>query len=424
MSDGREKPGSERFCPEIRGWAALRLAALVPDAVREEVESGPGPPAENADFRQAALAAVSGIEAIRWSRAMAERVPALGVAGGPACLARLWVAGLLRPGGAIGPYWPSVVDEAWAVVRPALEKMGVAARGPGWEELRHDFAVPLALVFLRSLAAGRKDLRLVRDERPDRPDGPPLGWAPGVDALRPLLRYLLLGQVPGRFLSHAFMSSPLAVLVCRAGLVVPVRTMRWECPLCRVRPSGETRFCPHCGSPLVGCCQRWLVARSAVEHAPSWQSPEAGVDCGAARGAAGGGQTPVHERAEARWLRRECLQRAVHLWDEVMRGPGHGVAAMVVLGALAGVRPLAAVADRPPAQREWLEHLVDVLASGRLDREPLARAADAACDAVARRTGGRQPQRILSAYVGVLATRFRHKVFRPRAAGPSDTVRV
>jgi hypothetical protein len=247
----------------------------------------------------------------------------------------LWAARLVAPDGRLEAYWPDLVGEVWRVAAPG------------------------------------------------RPDGPPFGWAPGIDAFPSVLRYLLLGQVPNRFRSHAFLVSPLAHLVCRLGLAVPRSLVRRLCPQCRrcwPRDAGVRR-CPHCKVPLVLCRSRRLVSR-------------------------------------ARLVRRECLRRARRLWRKVIEGRRYGVPAMVVLGALAGVRPLASVAARPRPKREWLERLVDMLAEGRLAREPVAARANAALRAVAIRLGRRQPApAITAAYVGVLATRFRQCLFgRPGEA--------
>ena len=398
----------ERFCPEIRGWAALRFIDAVPRGLRVEVEDlGRLPGGAGAGFRQTALAAVSSPAAIAWSRDIAVAAPVLGPATGPACLARLWVCSLLGPGGGLAATWPSVVAEVWAVVRPALEKIGIETCGPAGEELQHEVAAPLALVFLKSLAAGRKDLRLIGQGDPDRADGPPFGWAPGIDSLRPLLRYLVLGQVPGRFQSHGFLSSPLARLLRTAGLAVQVVVQRYVCPRCRVRSDGVVCKCRQCGSPLVAWRGRQLVARSVFEQTAGTPVGEGG-DFAAELIATG--QAGACDPAEVSEVRQACLERAGRLWDDVLLGRFHGVAAIVVLGALAGVRPLSAIVARPCARREWLETLVERLADGRVDREPVAREANAARMAVAAGLGLAAPPPILAAYVGVLATRFRHVV--------------
>jgi hypothetical protein len=117
---------------------------------------------------------------------------------------------------------------------------------------------------------------------------------------------------------------------------------------------------------------------------------------------------------EAESERRQCLKRAGTLWQTIIMGRRADVAARVVLGALAGVEPLVLVADRPAPRRQWLERLVEVLAESRLDRVPLAAEAHAAAEDVAGRLGRRRPV-ILSAHVGVLASRFRRAVFAPPA---------
>jgi len=124
----------------------------------------------------------------------------------------------------------------------------------------------------------------------------------------------------------------------------------------------------------------------------------------------------VPDCVEARLIRRQCLSRAHRLWDQVVRGRHYSVSAALVLGALAEVRPLVLMADRPACRREWLERLVDVLAEDRLDRGPVAAAANAALAAVGHRLRGRRPAVIADAYVGVLATRFRRQVFGRRSA--------
>jgi hypothetical protein len=122
------------------------------------------------------------------------------------------------------------------------------------------------------------------------------------------------------------------------------------------------------------------------------------------------------DRLEAAVIERECVGRARGLWQKVIQGRRANVAAMVVLGALAGVRPLPRVAERPSPRRAWLQRVVERLAEDRLDREPLADQAEAVAAEVAARLGLRPP-RILSAHVGVLATRFRHVVFGDRRFG-------
>jgi hypothetical protein len=124
------------------------------------------------------------------------------------------------------------------------------------------------------------------------------------------------------------------------------------------------------------------------------------------------GRLAVPERAEARLIRRRCLDRASGLWARAVQSGRHGLAATVVLGALAGVRPLAALANRPTPRREWLETLVSALAEERLEREGVAARANAALETVASRLGRRRPPAIAASYVGVLATRFRQAVFR------------
>jgi len=388
-----------RFCPEVRGWAALRLAALVPaalrEAVRREATEGRGP----RRFRRDALALVSRPDAITWARQVMERVPALGPAAGPACLVRLWVSGLVRPGGALAAYWPDLVSLVWRTAAPALRMTGLPTRGPRGAELKHEVAVPLAWVFVASLSAGRRDLRLLDSRAGRQPDEPPFGWAPGIDPLGLVLRYLVLDQVPRRFRSHAFLSSPLSRLLRSLGLARLRVVGRWRCPVCRAAPTEAVCDCrcPHCGGRLVLCRTAQLL------------SPGPGDAGRPARGSSAAVCVP--ERAEARLMRRTCLCRASALWGRAVEEGRHGVAATVVLGALAGVRPLVAMADRPRARREWLERLLDVLAEERLDREPVAAEANAVLEAVAARLGRRRPAAIAAAYVGVLATRFRRVVF-------------
>ncbi|HUU30953.1 MAG TPA: hypothetical protein VMY69_02500, partial [Phycisphaerae bacterium] len=111
------------------------------------------------------------------------------------------------------------------------------------------------------------------------------------------------------------------------------------------------------------------------------------------------------------------IRRARRLWDRVIQGRGANVSAMVILGALAGVDPLERVAERPPPERQWLDHLVDVLVERRLARQRLAAVANAALGLVAERLGCPMPPKVLSAYLGVRATRFRHMVFGRRGSG-------
>ena len=415
MPDICEKKVSERFCPVVRGWAALRLVSFIPRAVRDEIEIRSTPAGAAADFRRGALAVVSSPAAIYWAQEMAARVPALGVAAGPACITRFWVARLLRPGGGLVDYWTSVVDEVWAVIRPALEKIGVTTRGPCCRELRHEVAVPFALTLLKSLAAGRKDLRLVEKSGLPRPDGLPFGWAPGIDAMRPLLRYLFLGQVPGAFQSHAFLSSPLVRLIRASGLGVLVAVSRRECPQCRVGSDKGGDRCLHCGAVLVVRRERRLVARAMLERQTYPHVDFPGCPPEPLTDAATAGQLPVPERVEAAQACRQCIQRARRLWEKVILGHGHGVAARLVLGALAGVQPLTIITERPPPEPPWLETLVETLADGRLNRKVIARRANAALAAMNRSGGPLLPSRILSAYVGVLATRFRKSIL---GAGP------
>jgi hypothetical protein len=92
----------------------------------------------------------------------------------------------------------------------------------------------------------------------------------------------------------------------------------------------------------------------------------------------------------------------------VVGGGRHGLVSVLVLGALAGVRPLGAVIGRPP-RPEWLERLVDALAELRLDRGPIARSVSRALEAWPRPTG-RAPPTVRPGHVGVLATRFRRAI--------------
>jgi hypothetical protein len=407
MGYASRKSGPARFCPEVRGWAALRLVSFVPAEVREAVETW-GTAEPGACYRRDALRLVSLPRCVGWSRQMWAAVPALGVAAGPAALVRLWTARLLRAGGAIGPYWPRLVHSIWRIARPAVEMAGIGARGRRRAELVHEVAVPLALVFLKSVAAGRQDVRLLEAGDPDRPDGPPFGWAPGVDSFRAVARYLLLGQVPGRFRPHALLFSPLALVLRQAGLAVPVAQWRVRCPRCRTSwpRAGGPAACPHCGGSLVARQVRWLVARSARE------SPglDAGDD-GPGWAGAGGPRAPsASERTEAREAERVCLERARHLWQQVVQGHRRSVAAAVVLGVLAGLDPLEVVAERPAPRAEDLRRVVDALAGQRLDRAPIAARANAVLGAVALRLGRTAPPAVLGSQVGVLATRFRHAV--------------
>jgi hypothetical protein len=399
----------------------LRLVGAIPPAIRDAVEEEARSAGREGSFRRAALALVSRPEAIAWARSLVERVPALGVGAGPACIVRLWVVGLLRPDGAVERYWPDLVGYVWRVVGPALRMVGLGTRGPQGEELRHEVASPLAWVFLGSLAAGRKDLRLldVRALEAKRPDGPPFGWAPGMDPLGSVLRYLLMDQVPRLFRSHAFLASPLARLLRELGLARSCVFVWRRCFVCRAIFSDTTgsQHCPHCGNRLVVCRRRRLVAvpSGQTEGGETQAADPLRADSGivARFGGDGGvGRLAVPERVEARLIRRRCLDRAFGLWARAVQGGRHGVAATVVLGALAGVRPLASLADRPTPRREWLEALVSALAEEHLEREGVAACANAALETVASRLGRRRPPAILAAYVGVLATRFRQAVFR------------
>ena len=418
------KPGAKRFCPEVRGWAALRLVALVPAPLREAVEEEARSAGREGSFRPAALALVSRPDAIAWARSLADRVPALGVSAGPASIVRLWASGLMRPDGALGRYWPDLVRCVWDVVESALRMVGLETRGPRGEELRHEVASPLAWVFVGSLAAGRKDLRLLGDPGAPAPlglgqgpDGPPFGWAPGMDPLGPVLRYLLLDQVPRRFRSHGFMASPLARLLRDLGLARLRVFVCRRCPVCRVllaEASGPRR-CPHCGNRLVLCRRRRLVASPSGRTDGAEAADALQADSGVVArfgGEGGAGRLAVPDRAEARLIRRRCLDRASGLWARAVQSGRHGLAATVVLGALAGVRPLAALANRPTPRREWLEALVSALAEERLEREGVAARANAVLETVASRLGRRRPPAIAASYVGVLATRFRQAVFR------------
>ena len=399
--------GAGRFCPEVRGWAALRLAACVPEPIRREIDRCAGPPPSNGphgypptveDFVASAVALVSLPAAILWSREIAERVPALGVAAGPACIARLLAARLLKPDSALRVYWPSIVDRTWSVIRPALEKMGVTTHGCNREDLRHEAASPLGLVFLKSLAAGRKDLRLLGIGSTDRPDGPPFGWAPGIDAIGLVLRYLLAGQVPGEFRSHAFLSSPFAAVVRAAGIAAPVFVVRWRCKGCRTWAAGDGR-CPQCGGVLAAVRSRRLVATALLRPLrPPALAGERAV-------------LAVSDRAEAEAIRRRCIVSARLLWEKVVRGRSPSAPAMVTLAALAEVRPVAAIADQPAAEAAWLWRLVESLAGERLDRVQLACEANKALAAVAARLGRPATGAVSAAYVGVLATRFRQAIF-------------
>jgi len=393
----------------------------VPPAIRDAVEEEARSAGREGSFQGAALALVSRPDAIVWARSLADRIPALGVSAGPACVVRLWVTGLMRPDGVLGRYWPDLVGCVWGVVGPALRMVGLGTRGPRGEELRHEVASPLAWVFVGSLAAGRKDLRLLGDRAgpSDRPDGPPFGWAPGMDPLGPVLRYLLLDQVPRRFRSHGFMASPLARLLRDLGLARPRVFVCRRCPVCRVlfADASGLRRCPHCGNGLVLCRRQRLVASpsgrrewSGAEEADALQADSGVVARFGGEGCVG--RLAVPEWAEARLIRRRCLDRASGLWARAVQSGRHGLAATVVLGALAGVRPLAALADRPTPRREWLEALVSALAEERLEREGVAARANAALETVASRLGRRRPPVIAASYVGVLATRFRQAVFR------------
>ncbi|MCX5683645.1 MAG: hypothetical protein NT049_08175, partial [Planctomycetota bacterium] len=417
MSEG-PGVGSGRFCPEVRGWAALRLIACVPEPIREEIdrcallpsaEGAHGRPSAAKDFVASAVGLVSHPASIAWSREVASRIPALGVAAGPACIARLLALRLLQPGSALQVYWPDIVDRVWSVISPALGKMGVPVQGYSREDLRHEVASPLALVFLKSLAAGRKDLRLLDAAPADRPDGPPFGWAPGIDAIGPVLRYLLADQVPGRFQSHAFMASPLARVTRAAGIAAPVAVVRWRCGACRTWATGEGA-CPHCGAALVPVRTRRLVATALLARGEDERlrrlRPRPSLEESCA--------LTVCDRVEAEAAGRSCAARAGLVWERVVRGGPCNAPAMAVLAALAGLRPLTEIANRPAADPQRLRTLVEVLVDVRLDRVRLAGEVNLALASVARRLGQPVPEAVSAAYIGVLATRFRQAVFGPR----------
>jgi len=397
------KPASERFYPETRGWAALRLSALAPPLVRGEVEARAARAPRASSFAGDALRLVSLPPCLEWARRLATDLPALGVPAGPAAIARLWAARLLAPESAIASYWPSVVESVWRVVAPALRMVGLAARGPRGEDLRHEVASPLALVLLASLAAGRKDFRLLGDEDSPGREGPPFGWAPGPDPLPAVIRYLVLDQVPGGFRSHAFLTSPLARTLRGLGLAAPVVIERRRCPRCRTDwPDADgDGCCPHCHSALATVRARRLVVRTGF---------------GAAGLAAAGASAPQAvevapwDKAEAHELRRACLGRALGLWHEVIQGRRYGVTAMVVLGVLAGVEPLEGLASHPAPAAGDLDRLIEALAEAWLDRPPIVARASAALGPLAARLGRPSPPPMTAPHVGVLATRFRRAV--------------
>jgi len=404
--------GPDGFNPALRGWAALHLVALAPEEVRRAIRQFRCRDAARASFRQDAVGLVSRPEHIAWSRRLAECSAAAGVAAGPACVARLWAASLVRPGGGLESYWQSLVADVWQAVAPALPMLGFAVRGAWRDELIHEVAAPLALVALRSLAAGRRDLRLLEADA-DGPDGPPFGWAPGMDSWTATLRYLLLGQVPNCFRSHALIASPLARLLRQSGLAVAVTLTVWTCPRCGTgRGNADAGLCRHCGSGLVPRKVPRILARQRLEWAGSAFEP----GCGRPRAEAGVSaplcRLAVPERVEALEARRQCVGRARDLWQAVVQGDRHGLVTMLVLGAMAGVRPLGSVVGCPP-RREWLEQLVEALAEARLEREPIAARVNRALEASTEGEGVRQ--RVRAAHVGVLAMRFRRAVFHRRS---------
>ncbi|MGB2937817.1 MAG: hypothetical protein WBD05_06425, partial [Phycisphaerae bacterium] len=68
MTNVSAREASERFSPEVRGWAALRLIPLVPRPLREEIESRASADGRSKGrFRRDALALVSRPESIAWS---------------------------------------------------------------------------------------------------------------------------------------------------------------------------------------------------------------------------------------------------------------------------------------------------------------------------------------------------------------------
>jgi hypothetical protein len=366
----------------------------------------------------AATALVSRPVVIAWAREVAGRIPALGPAAGPACVARLWAACLLRPEGRLKAYWPDILGRTWNVIRPMLAKMGLPACGPGQEDLRHEVAVPLAVVFLQSLAAGRKDFRLLGMGGADRPDGPPFGWAPGIDSVSPFIRYLVAGQVPGGFQSHALLASPLARVVSAAGLAAAVTVAQWRCPRCGGGVAGGAGRCPQCGALAVQVRVRRLVATSSLGlGGADVPGPKARRPPASSAGAGRGGLAEA-DRVEAGAVQRQCAVRARVLWERVVRGRASNVPAMVVLGAMAGVQPLVLVADRPVPCCAWLERLVETLADRPLDRARLVHEANGAMAVIAGRLGLAPPPPLRGPYVGVLATRFRRVVLGLGLSGP------
>jgi hypothetical protein len=160
---------------------------------------------------------------------------------------------------------------------------------------------------------------------------------------------------------------------------------------------------------------RWLVARAHREAAGAGPWADARGSSGDdPAGALCGTGLRITEQVEARKLQRACLGRARDLWQDVIQGCHHGVAAMVVLGVLGGVEPLASIADRPPPRPDYLERVVERLADGWLDRRPIAVRANAALGPVAARLGRPIPAALAIPYVGVLAARFRRAILRPR----------
>jgi hypothetical protein len=355
------------------------------------------------------LALVSSPAAIAWAADVAARWPVLGPAAGPACLARLWAIHLLEPDSGLQACWSSLLDLVWRVVRPMLMKLRVHPRGGASGDLRQDVVSALALVFLGSLAAGRRDFRLVGVNGPDLAVGPPFGWAPGIDATGPVLRYLLAGQVPGRFRSHAFLSSPLRRLLCETGWAVAMTVTRWRCLACGVSTDRDVSACPQCGQRMVEWRARRLVAREALERALQQGPPGGGLWRPRTDGAPDA-LLVVHRRLLASRVRGDCLRRACLVWERVVRGPHCNVGAMAVLAALAGIQPLDDVAARPDPRPEWLERLVDVLVGGALDRGGILRAVNGALGSMAGRLGCPRPPDVGAGYVGVVASRFRRAV--------------
>lgn len=406
MSEAAEEC-QERFCPSKRGQAARELESSVPLALRAEIKAmaAAAPPATG--FQQGAVAVVSTPRATAWSAEVAHQRPDLGPPAGPACIVHLWAAGLLRRGSAFDTYWPSLLRETWNVVQSALDLAGIDTKFLSHrQELQHDVAEPLAMGFLRSLAECQKDLDLI-DKECGCGSKKEFGWAPGIDPLRPTLGFLFLGQVPGRFRSHAFTASPFAQAVCAAGFADVSEIRRRECSRCKIWLDTEDDCCPNCHGPLKIHMERRLTPRLDLD-VPLEREPKVWSSRGEVRLS----PTPVPEQIGFLEIRRKYVRRARGLWKEVIQGQRYGLEARLVLGAFAGVRPLRIILDGLPPKDVWLEILLDTLAEPRIKGRAVAEEVNCAL-AMMRQDASAAPcpEKILPRHIYNLANHFRDHVF-------------